>query len=120
MVGINHPYPPHPIALGDISPIGLTYYNNLIIYYYGKFKFLRTLTVEQFKAKQLVDRLLIKKNPKTSTFFSFGAAIGAVSSKGIPKLPMVSAVETPKGRYFLVTTRRRTERTYNCYVLMNH
>lgn len=64
-------------------------------------KFLRTLTVEQFKSEQLVDRLLIKKNPKTGLlFFSFGAATGAVSSKGIPKLPMVSAVETPEGKSF--------------------
>ena len=64
-------------------------------------KFLRTLTVEQFKSEQLVDRLLIKKNPKTGLlFFSFGAATGAVSSKGIPKLPMISAVETPEGKSF--------------------
>ena len=64
-------------------------------------KFLRTLTVEQFKSEQLVDRLLIKKNPKTGLlFFSFGAATGAVSSKGIPKFPMVSAVETPEGKSF--------------------
>ena len=64
-------------------------------------KFLRTLTVEQFKSEQLVDRLLIKKNPKTGLlFFSFGAATGAVSSKGIPKLPMVSEVETPEGDTF--------------------
>lgn len=64
-------------------------------------KFLRTLTVEQFKSEQLVDRLLIKKNPKTGLlFFSFGAATGAVSSKGIPKFPMLSAVETPEGKSF--------------------
>ena len=64
-------------------------------------KFLRTLTVEQFKSEQLVDRLLIKKNPKTGLlFFSFGAATGAVSSKGIPKFPMLSAVETPEGKTF--------------------
>lgn len=64
-------------------------------------KFLRTLTVEQFKSEQLVDRLLVKKNPKTGLlFFSFGAATGAVSSKGIPKFPMLSAVETPEGKTF--------------------
>lgn len=64
-------------------------------------KFLRTLTVEQFKSEQLVDRLLVKKNPKTGLlFFSFGAATGAVSSKGIPKFPMLSAVETPEGKSF--------------------
>ena len=64
-------------------------------------KFLRTLTVEQFKSEQLVDRLLVKKNPKTDKlFFSFGISTGAVASKGIPKFPMVSAVETPEGKSF--------------------
>lgn len=64
-------------------------------------KFLRTLTVEQFKSEQLVDRLLIKKNPKTDKlFFSFGAETGAVASKGVPKFPMLSEVTTPEGECF--------------------
>ena len=63
--------------------------------------FNRTLTVEQFKKNQLVDRLLIKKNPKTDKlFFTFGSSTGAVASKGIPKLPMVSEVVTPDGETF--------------------
>ncbi len=63
--------------------------------------FNRTLTVEQFKKSQLVDRLLIKKNPKTDKlFFTFGSSTGAVASKGIPKLPMVSEVVTPDGETF--------------------
>ena len=63
--------------------------------------FNRTLTVEQFKKSQLVDRLLVKKNPKTDKlFFTFGSSIGAVASKGIPKFPMVSEVATPDGETF--------------------
>ena len=63
--------------------------------------FNRTLTVEQFKKNQLVDRLLVKKNPKTDKlFFTFGSSTGAVASKGIPALPMVSEVTTPDGETF--------------------
>ena len=63
--------------------------------------FNKTYTVEQFKREKGVDRLLVKRNPKNDNlFFSFGAEVGAVSSKGIPKLPMVSAVETPEGKSF--------------------
>ena len=63
--------------------------------------FNRTLTVEQFKKDQLVDRLLVKKNPKTDKlFFTFGSSTGAVASKGIPKFPMVSEVATPDGETF--------------------
>ena len=63
--------------------------------------FNRTLTVEQFKKDQLVDRLLVKKNPKTDKlFFSFGSSTGAVASKGVPKSPMVSEVATPDGETF--------------------
>ena len=63
--------------------------------------FNRTLTVEQFKKSQLVDRLLIKKNPKNDNlFFTFGSSTGAVASKGIPKFPMVSEVTTPEGDTF--------------------
>ena len=66
-----------------------------------KLTFNRTLTVEQFKAEQLVSRLLVKKNPKTDKlFFTFGVSTGAVASKGIPKFPMVSEVATPDGETF--------------------
>ena len=62
--------------------------------------FIETLTVEQFKAKTLVDKLCVKKNPRTDKlFFTYGAKTGAVAIEGIPQNPMVSAVcpegETP-------------------------
>ena len=41
-----------------------------------------TLTIEQFKAAQKVDRIDIKQNLKTGKFFFvFGGSTGAVSSK---------------------------------------
>ena len=52
-----------------------------------------TLTIEQFKARELVDRIDVKKNPKTgSLFFTYGAKIGAVAIKGVPNRPMISNV----------------------------
>lgn len=60
-----------------------------------------TLTVEQFKAKELVDKIKVKRNPKTGKlFFSYGAKVGAVALKGIPVHPMVSNVTTPEGATF--------------------
>ena len=63
----------------------------------GKLVFGETLTVEQFKDRMKVSRILIKKNPKTDRlFFSYGAKTGAVAAKGIPEHPMFSAV-CPEG-----------------------
>jgi len=63
--------------------------------------FNETLTVEQFKAKVMVSKLDVKKNPKTGKlFFTYGAQTGAVSAKGIPSKPMVSNVTTPEGDSF--------------------
>lgn len=60
-----------------------------------------TLTVEQFKAAMHVDKLSVKKNPKTGKlFFAYGAKTGAVATKGIPQNPMVSDVITPDGDRF--------------------
>lgn len=60
-----------------------------------------TLTVEQFKAAMHVDKLSVKKNPKTGKlFFAYGAKTGAVAVKGIPQHPMVSNVTTPDGDNF--------------------
>jgi hypothetical protein len=60
-----------------------------------------TLTVEQFKAAMHVDKLSVKKNPKTGKlFFAYGAKTGAVAAKGIPHNPMVSNVTTPDGDKF--------------------
>lgn len=67
----------------------------------NQLKFIETLTVEQFKAKTLVSKLEVKKNPQTGKlFFTYGAKTGAVSSKGIPQKPMVSEVSTPEGENF--------------------
>ena len=62
--------------------------------------FIDTLTIEQFKARFLVSRVDVKRNPKTnSLFMTYGSKTGAVSSKGIPEHPMISIVcpegETP-------------------------
>ena len=60
-----------------------------------------TLTVEQFKSRMMVDKIQVKKNPKTNKlFFTFGAKTGAVAVKGIPAHPMVSNVEAPDGSSF--------------------
>lgn len=67
----------------------------------NQLKFHETLTVEQFKAAQHVDKIQVKQNPKTNRrFFTFGAKVGAVAVKGIPAHPMVSNVETPDGKSF--------------------
>lgn len=56
-------------------------------------QFLETLTVEQFKAQMNVSRIDVKQNPKTNKlFFSYGAKVGAVATKGIPEHPMISFV----------------------------
>ena len=63
--------------------------------------FIETFTVEQFKAAQRVDKLQVKKNPKTNKlFFTFGSKTGAVAVKGIPAHPMISEVEAPDGSSF--------------------
>ena len=60
-----------------------------------------TLTVEQFKSRMMVDKIQVKKNPKTNKlFFTFGSKTGAVAVKGIPAHPMVSNVEAPDGSSF--------------------
>ena len=62
-----------------------------------------TLTVEQFKSRMMVDKIQVKKNPKTNKlFFTFGAKTGAVAVKGIPAHPMVSEVEAPDGSTFFL------------------
>ena len=62
-----------------------------------------TQTIEQFKATQRVDRILVKQNPKTNKlFFTFGSKTGAVAVKGIPTHPMVSEVEAPDGSSFFL------------------
>ena len=72
-------------------------------------EFLDTLTVEQFKAEKRVEKLSVKKNPRTGKlFFTFGAKSGAVAAKGVPAHPMVSYVkgkptpENPSGMFYLL------------------
>ena len=60
-----------------------------------------TLTVEQFKAKELVSHIDVKRNPKNGKlFFTYGAKIGAVVIKGVPNRPMVSNVTGDDGKSF--------------------
>lgn len=63
-----------------------------------KLKFHESLTVEQFKNRMNVGTIKVKKNPKTGLLFmTYGAAVGAVSSSGIPTNPMISLVEPEEG-----------------------
>lgn len=63
--------------------------------------FNETLTVEQFKNVMKVSRIDVKQNPKTNKlFFTYGAKIGAVASKGIPQHPMLSNVTGSDGSTF--------------------
>ena len=86
--------------------------------------FRETLTVEQFKAAQHVDKIEIKpmarKNPDGTLmkdangktmfygradnrmFFTFGSKTGAVSRKGIPAHPMISEVVDSTGSVFFL------------------
>ena len=60
-----------------------------------------TLTVEQFKAKELVSRIDVKQNPKTGKlFFTYGSKTGAVAIKGVPNRPMISNVTGQDGSSF--------------------
>lgn len=60
-----------------------------------------TLTVEQFKSRMMVDKIEVKRNPKTNNlFFTFGTKTGAVAVKGIPQRPMLSNVTTAEGESF--------------------
>ena len=63
--------------------------------------FNETLTVEQFKSKENVSVIKVKKNPKTGKlFFTYGAKTGAVAVKGIPTHPMISDVTGSDGSNF--------------------
>ena len=66
--------------------------------------FNETLTVEQFKSKENVSVIRVKKNPKTGKlFFTYGSKTGAVAVKGIPTHPMISDVSGSDGsRFYLL------------------
>lgn len=75
----------------------------------NKLAFLETLTVEQFKRKQGVERIEVKQNPHTGKLFmTFGAKTGAVATKGIPERPMLSLVkgevteQNPDGKFWML------------------
>ena len=66
-------------------------------------EFIETLTVEQFKAEQHVDKVKVKQNPKTGKlFFTYGAKVGAVAKKGVPTHPMISKVRGEEGLFYLL------------------
>lgn len=84
--------------------------------------FIDTMTVEQFKAAQGIDKIDIKPMPRRNPdgslmkdaegktifytrkdnrmFFTFGAKTGPVSKKGIPSRPMISLVQGSDGKQF--------------------
>lgn len=66
--------------------------------------FLKTYTIEQFKAMHNVNSIEVRRNPHTNKlFFSYGSETGAVSSKGVPvKKPMISAVQGDAGDFYLL------------------
>lgn len=66
--------------------------------------FLKTYTIEQFKAMQNVNSIEVRRNPHTNKlFFTYGNETGAVSSKGVPvKRPMISAVQGDEGDFYLL------------------
>lgn len=72
-------------------------------------KFIETLTIEQFKAKELVPTVQVRRNDATGKlFFTYGSKTGAVSTKGIPEHPVISLVQgdptelNPTGEFYLL------------------
>jgi hypothetical protein len=75
-------------------------------------KFLRSITIEQFKSEKETSRIVVKQNPHTGKLFmSWGPEktdTGAVSEKGIPTRPIVSYVKgeptelNPSGEFWLL------------------
>ena len=92
--------------------------------------FIETLTVEQFKAAQGVDKIDIKPMPRRNLdgsimkdaegktiyyerkdnrmFFTFGAKTGAVSRNGVPSRPMISLVRASNGESFYLLHEEST------------
>lgn len=60
-----------------------------------------TYSVEAFKELVHCDTLYVKENPNTKQlYFTYGANIGFVSLKGIPKVPVISIVANSSGKIF--------------------
>ena len=74
----------------------------------GKCEFLRTLTVEQFKAEVSADTILVKKSQDGKCFFTAGSLRGPVSHRGIPEYPVFSyckgepSERNPTGEFWLL------------------
>ena len=66
--------------------------------------FVKTLSIEQFKAAQKIDQLEVRRNPHTSKLFlTWLGGTGAVSSKGIPtNKPVISLVKGEEGEFYLL------------------
>lgn len=58
-------------------------------------KYLKTLTVEQFKDKVKVSKVDVKRNPQTGKLFMVYGAETARCSQKVPEHPMVSLVRFP-------------------------
>ena len=71
-------------------------------------KFLRSFTVENFKANQSTDRIDVVKSPKTGKLFIAWTDKngenhrGAVSAKGVPNKPEISEVQDAEGNKFFM------------------
>ena len=100
------PPPPPSLSQWGATPVVLTIkYSNIM----EPLQFLDTMTIEQFKAKMLVDVIKVKRNPKNNRlFFSYGTKVGAVAVKGVPTHPMISHVKgeptplNPSGEFYLL------------------
>jgi len=63
--------------------------------------YIYTLSVEAFKELVHCERLYVKAHPNTKQlYFTYGANIGFVSLKGIPKEPVISIVANSSGKIF--------------------
>lgn len=72
--------------------------------------FIKTFTIEQFKANVNVEKLQVKKNPHTDKlFFTFGPSdTGAVGGNKIPERPVVSLVKGDSGEEFYMLHNENT------------
>ena len=63
--------------------------------------YIYTLSVKAFKELVHCERLYVKAHPNTKQlYFTYGANIGFVSLKGIPKEPVISIVANSSGKIF--------------------
>jgi hypothetical protein len=66
-------------------------------------KFIETLTVSEFKAKNNNDSIKIVQNPHTAKlFFTCGGVSGAVSSNGYKERPVISKVSNGKDEFYVL------------------